>query len=61
MFNWAMIGRFKFFCLSSLRLSLQHLPLLLMFTLQELVDGFSEIKVEVGASVLFVKNCSNYL
>ena len=34
-----------------------------MFSLQELVvsAGFSEIKVEVGATFLFVKNCSNYL
>ena len=50
-----MIGRFKFFCLSSLRLSLQHLSSLSLFPLQELVDMFSGIKVEVGASVLFVK------
>ena len=47
-----MIGRLSFFCLS-----LQHLFLLLMFPLQRLVasDEFSEIKVEVGASFLFVK------
>ena len=63
MFNWAMIGRFKFFCLSSLRLSLQHLSSLSVFPLQELVvsNEFSENKVEVGAFLLFVKNCLNYL
>ena len=57
-----MIGRLKFFYLSSLRLSLQPLSLLSMFPLQELVvpDGFCEIIVEIGASFLFVKNCSNY-
>ena len=34
-----------------------------MFPLQELVvsDGFSEIKVEIGTSFLFVKSCLNYL
>ena len=52
MFNWAMIGQFQFFCLSSLRLSLQHLSSLLMFPLQELVDGFSLIKVKVGACLI---------
>ena len=59
MFNWDMIGRFKFFYISSLRLSLQHLVSLSMFPLLELVvlDGFSEIKVEVGASIFFIKNC----
>ena len=58
MFNRAMIGPFKFFCLSSLRLSLQYLSSLSMFPLQELVvsDVFSEIKVEVGASFLFAKS-----
>ena len=57
------MGQFKFFCLSSVGLSLQHKFLLSMFPLQELVvsDGFSEINVEVGASFLFVKSCLNYL
>ena len=52
-----MIGRFKFFCLSSLRLLLQHLSSLSMFSLQELVvsDGISEIKLEFGVAFLFVK------
>ena len=54
-----MTGQFNFFCLSSVRLSVQHLSSFSMFLLQELVvsDGFSEIKVEIGAYFLLIKNC----
>ena len=54
--TWAMMRRFKFFCLSFLRLSSQHSSSLSMFPSHELVvsDGFSEIKVEVGTSFSLV-------
>ena len=55
-----MIGRFKLFCLSSLRLPLQHLSSLPLFPLQKLVDVLSGIKVGVGASVLFVNYWLEY-
>ena len=58
-----MMGRFNFFCPSPLRLSVQHLSSLSIFPLQELMvlDGFSEINVDVGTSFLLLKNFLNYL
>ena len=53
----------QIFFLSSLRLSLQYTSSLSMFPLRELAvsDGFSEIKVEIGAFFLIVKENLNYV
>ena len=57
MFNWAMMGRFNFFWLSSLRLSLQHLSSLSIFLSQDLgiSDEIFESTVEVGRCVFFIR------